>query len=304
MNINDNLKGFLSVLDKFVAQPQGNFGVDGFVFDIETETTATLQAEITDHPMEDASFVQDHVIRRPKKITLRGYQGELVYNGGSNFTDTMEKAPAKLSFLSDIAPILSPAVTQAVNNAAYYGDKADYYMGKVLDKTNSLTRAWDFFEGKPTYKSRQQQAFQFFNKLWETGTLVSVHTPFDFYQNMIIETVTATQSQDTDQISDFSVTLKQINTASIKVKAYSGNKTKSSIQKMEPLQNRAALQGQPSTNIGIIEGQLADLESDNEKLALSALDQAYKAVRPLNVREIKIPESYKVVTDSAGIRLE
>jgi len=49
-----------------------------FLFDIEGTSQITLEADITDHYVEDNTAIQDHIALKPEKITLKGYQGEVV----------------------------------------------------------------------------------------------------------------------------------------------------------------------------------------------------------------------------------
>ena len=56
-------------LKQYVVTPLNAFGVGGFVFDSEGDTTVNLSADITDHYLEDNTSVQDHIAIKPKRVT-------------------------------------------------------------------------------------------------------------------------------------------------------------------------------------------------------------------------------------------
>ena len=65
-----SISNFTDALKKYVVMPRGEYGVDGFIFDIYGDETVNLTAEITDHTIEDNSQIQDHITLKPKKIRL------------------------------------------------------------------------------------------------------------------------------------------------------------------------------------------------------------------------------------------
>jgi cystathionine beta-lyase family protein involved in aluminum resistance len=61
-----------------------------------------------------------------------------------------------------------------------------------------------------TYSTEQARAYSEIEKLWKNRTLFWVATPYGQFNNMAIESLTATQGENSNSISDFSITFKQV----------------------------------------------------------------------------------------------
>src|SRR5260221_4663943 len=53
-----------------------DFTDDAFIFDYEGEQSLSLEADITDHFIEDNTSIQDHIALKPVRITTHGFIGE------------------------------------------------------------------------------------------------------------------------------------------------------------------------------------------------------------------------------------
>ena len=263
-----SLYNFANNLKKYVVMPRGEYGVDGFIFDIYGDETVNLTSEITDHTIEDNSQIQDHITLKPKRIVLRGYVGEVVYRNTKVFSNVEQKLNEKLSVLDVFAPTVASQAKQIISTIA---NKANMFVDTVKESVNKTVGAWSFIEGSPLFQTKQEQAFQYFSKLWEAKVLVSVQTPFEFFNNMAIESIVALQREESQHISDFSITLKQITKAQVKVVAY--NPAKDPVVRQQELneeinketsqklQGRAKMQAPPLKQTGRMKGkQLTDEE--------------------------------------------
>lgn len=238
-------------INQYLVTPLNAFGLGGFVFDVEGETSANLSTEITDHYLEDNTTVQDHIAVRPKKITLKGYVGELVFTqeGGANVF--VRKAVQKLTVLAAGLPTLSKAATQA-KDAFDSGRLLQSLQGNVtLETFNKTTDYWAFVKNRAATSNKQQQAYQYFKALMEQKILSSVQTPFEFMTNMAIESIAAIQGEGTRYVSDFTIVMKQIRTVSLLNGDLSANQyiTQQSTPQ-ETFQGRAAQQNETVTNTG------------------------------------------------------
>ncbi len=210
-----NLDILANSVNQYIVTPVNAFGLGGFVFDNEGETSINLTSEITDHYLEDNSAIQDHISIRPKKLTLKSYVGELVYREDDASNTFVQKVVQKLTTLASYLPTLTTAATQAID---FIKEEkvSDFSLGNVtLETVNKTTDYWAFIKNLGNQASRQQQAYMYFKALQEGKFLVSVQTPFEFLNNMAIESVLAVQSENSKYISDFSIVLKQIRTVSI-----------------------------------------------------------------------------------------
>ena len=191
----------------YIVSPLNAFGLGGFVFDVEGESTTKLEAEITDHYTEDNKAVQDHIARKPKLITLRGYVGELVYKpDGETASSILQTVTQKLTTLSAFLPTVSTATAQlqavATNGTIGFNeglsDAADIYglVQNLIGSTGDM--------------AQQQAAYLYFKACWEQGILMGIQTPWEFLTNMAIQNVVAIQAEGSKYITDFSVTYKQM----------------------------------------------------------------------------------------------
>lgn len=205
-------------IQSYVVAPLALFGIGGFVFDVDDEETARLSADITDHYTEDNLAVQDHIARKPRSITLKGFVGEVVYNGGAESNDSiLQQLPQKLSIVSDFLPQIT-AATQQVQNFVQSGkdirdiklaDAADIY-GLVKNLLGTIT----------SDTPRQQQAFLYFKSCWEQGIVMAIQTPWEFLTNMTIEDIIAIRPPQSKYITDFSIRFKQLRFAQTTSAAY------------------------------------------------------------------------------------
>jgi hypothetical protein len=232
----DTLDDITASLQNYVVAPLAAFGLAGFVFDTEGEAIANLSAEITDHYTEDNKAVQDHIAIRPKKITLKGYVGELVYSPGGDSPQALQQLTQKLVVLTGYLPVLSSAATQLQqtiqapsNSSITLPDAANIY-GLVKNMFGAVGNT-----------AKQQNAFNYFRSLQTQKVLMGVQTPWAFLTNMAIETIVVVQEEDTIFKSDFSITLKEIRIAQTLTTAYSG---------AQSLQGAAGVQAQTPVTTG------------------------------------------------------
>lgn len=199
------------VFDKYIVRPANAFGLAGFVFDVEGDATINLTADITDHYTEDNSAIQDMIAIKPKKIILKSYVGELVYRNDGTSEDLLQGAVQKLTIVNGYLPKFSAAGSQIKEFLDGNQDTISFQ-----NVVNSAVDIYGLTKNLNPPIPRQQQAYYFFKALLEQKIIVSVDTPFEFASSMALESVTATQSENSKYISDFSVTLKEIRFASIK----------------------------------------------------------------------------------------
>lgn len=249
------LADFTESFNKYLVTPLNAFGLGGFVFDIEGETTVNLATEITDHFVEDTTTIQDHIAIKPKRVTLKSYVGELVFRQDDSTNTFVQKAVQKLTTVNQFLPTLTTMAQQALD--VRNGDLTlETVKNAVTSKTiNRITDYWAFAQNLLSQDSRQQQAYLYFKALMEQKMFVSVQTPFEFMNRMAIESITAIQAEDSKYISDFSITLKEIRTAELLVAA----KKQYQPERILPVdtnnyQNRSAQQVSDQTNNGGVPG--------------------------------------------------
>jgi hypothetical protein len=233
----DTLDSLIADFSSYIVAPLNAFGLGGFLFDVATESMANLSAEITDHYTEDNKAVQDHIAIRPKRITLRGYVGELIFaNGDQSSPSLTETLTQKLTTISGFLPTLSAAATQiqqTIQNpsasSVNLSDAANIY-GAVQNLLPSTGNG-----------AKQQNAYAYFQSLLNQKVLMGIQTPWEFITNMAIESIVAIQDENSIYVSDFSITLKQMRFAQTLTTAFGV---------AQSIFGDAGLQAQNPVNIG------------------------------------------------------
>lgn len=267
----------INSFNKAIVSPINAFGVGGFVFDIDGETTVNLTTEITDHYLEDNTAIQDHIAIRPKKVILKSYVGELVFREDDTTDTAIQKVVQKLTTLSSYLPALSSAATQ-ITDAVKNSRQTDFSLKNVtLETINKTVDYWALLKNLSVPQSRQMQAYKYFKALMDQKVLVSVQTPFEFMSNMAVESITAIQGEDSRFISDFSITLKEIRTVSILNAVAGKNQYQTTDVGPEQVnQGRASIQKQVLTTVGNLEGIP---NGDGYNLDDLMTDDMYKAIK-------------------------
>lgn len=249
---------------KFIVTPLNAFGLGGFLFDVEGETASDLSSEITDHYLEDNVAVQDHIALKPQTVTLSGYVGELVYEGGAPSSITLQKAVQKLTILNSYLPTLSKAAQQiqsslSLSSLEFTPEGIASRASTLLTSPtlNNVVDLWALTKNINPAASKQQKAFTYFKALQEQKLLISLQTPFEFITNMAVMSVSAIQDEKSKYMSDFSITLKKIRTVSVRSVQFDPKK----------YQNRTQQQSEPTAQLGNNQGQAEPLTSNLFKWA-------------------------------------
>lgn len=194
---------------RYIVQPVNAFGLGGFVFDIEGDSSLTLSSDITDHYTETNIAIQDHIAIKPKRYTLTTYVGELVHRRDDSTDTVTQNLARKLNIVNSYLPVLTNGAQQAIK--LLNQKKKDIQFDGLI---NNAADIWGTIKNLNPPIPEQQKAYMYFRALQETKQLVSLQTPFEYLTSMAIETIVASQNEETKWVSNFSITLKQIRFAS------------------------------------------------------------------------------------------
>jgi len=225
---------------KYIVRPINAFGLGGFVFDVEGDSSAVLSADITDHYTENNSSIQDHIALRPKRVTLSTYVGELVHRRDGSTDTFAQKLSRKLNVVNSYLPQFTSGMQQAFELSNK--NREEITFDSALRNAADI---WGVVKNLNPPVPRQQQAYMYFKALFETKQLVALQTPFEYMTNMAIENLVSTQSEETNTVTNFSITLKEIRRVSVKNEAFEF------VRQLDPT---AAQQRTESTNGGSIQG--------------------------------------------------
>jgi len=206
--LTDNISKVSDAITEYIITPSTMFGISGFVFDGEGETSVTHTSSITDNVIEDNSVIHDHIATKPVKIKLVRYMGEL----------SLKNETPLQALAGKVVPVLAPVVAFAPQMVSVTKNVTGVINGSTPMNMDALGGADDLyalFKNLNPMASSKQKAYIYFKALAEKGIPVSIQTPFQYFQNMAIETITATETEDNEEVSNFTLDMKQLRYASV-----------------------------------------------------------------------------------------
>lgn len=244
-------------------QPQTPFGLNSqpqpqgspLLFHYEGEQSAVLESDITDHYVENNTAVQDQITLKPIRITTHGFIGEL-NDVVPPLLAPLQTLASKLTAVSTYAPRLSATAINAFNEAFFAYQTAQSAINSAVGALNTLS-------GNPSGESvisstqpistslqsqpnqnKQQQMFQQLYSYWANRTFFTIQTPWAVFDNMAIERFRAVQEAETNVITDFEITFKQIRFASTQVV--------NAAMAQANFQGRSAVSAFPGSSLGVV----------------------------------------------------
>ena len=183
------------------------YGISGLVFDIRGEERMEFRSEITDHWLEDNTAIHDQISLNPEKVTLTGSVGIIAYAkplAPRAPIQTADSLPINLI----VVPVITPGSTQAENAS----DNTE-----AIDVDTGIQSLYDYYlangdmgtdSNEPNAQTKQQQVVGYLYNLWTGRALFTVETPWGIFTNMAIESCEPSQSSETENQTDISVTFK------------------------------------------------------------------------------------------------
>jgi hypothetical protein len=220
----ENLTGI--DVEKFLEKSQGvvvssplNQGISGWVFDIPSGESVDQSCDITDHWIETGSFINDHAVIKPVRITLSGFVGNLVYR--SPQPGELGYALSNLSSkLTEVDAYVGPFTDQYTAKAAKTLERASYVANQVDAISKRATNILKYFAGDGQQINPMQLAYLQLSGLHRSKQVVTVQTPWEYFPKMMIESITSSQDETSNDITSFSVMLKEVRFAEVKVTTF------------------------------------------------------------------------------------
>lgn len=169
-------------------------------FDLLLDEQHSLEAEVTQHTVDDGSTISDHIRNLPRKGSLTGF---------------VTNHPFRTGYNGGLAPNIAQKI--AANQ------KKDWVSGYVKDITTSYSRdlqvlgqqdpnrftAADFQEGTPRV-DRVSNAWSAFKALMEAKTTCTIQTGLEKYVDVVITKVGTDRDKDTGDAGRFKVEFQEI----------------------------------------------------------------------------------------------
>ncbi len=197
-----------------VLAEKGQEGLSGFVFDIASTESINLSADVTDHYTENDSFLQDHRTVKPITVNISGFIGELVFKPKGGLLGALSSASSLLETVDAFAGDYTPQAIQDAQRIANEISSAVNVLESAVTGVASVVNAvTSLLEPEPT---RQQIAYKQLESLFNVGGLVTLQTPWNFFDDLMITSIGFSQDEKSDGISDISIGLKQIRVSEVK----------------------------------------------------------------------------------------
>jgi hypothetical protein len=225
-----------------------------YMFDIITNNDLTIDADITDNYVEDNTSRQDHMALKPLEYTLRGFVSEKVFYRRQEITDKIADGLSKLQPIAILAPTVSSYANTVIAASSYVEASVNRYI-KNINSIKSL-----FNKNKTTQVTRQQQIAQDLIKIRDNRVLITLNSPFGFFENFLIKSAKIEQEETTTQ-SQIVVTVKEyrsVATKTVKIDA-------------EKYAGRTASQNAIQENLGKVKGK-EDLTSTLYRMTYGAVN--------------------------------
>jgi hypothetical protein len=213
-------------------QNGSNVNPPALLFQYEGEQSVELKSDITDHWNESNDALQNQIALRPPRVSTKGFICELTDAPANAALAALQIAANKLTIVGGLSPQLSVAAADAYNQAAFKYATAQNAANAAVSAFGSITAGLGGPSGEAVVsnggitntslnlfgfgtQSKQQVMFQQFFGYWNSRTLFTVQTPWAVFQNMAIESVRPVQDAETNMITTFELTFKQMRFAQI-----------------------------------------------------------------------------------------
>jgi hypothetical protein len=200
------------------------------LFNYEGDQTMTSESDVTDHFAEDNSAIHDQVSIKPLVYTTQGYIGELNNVPPNTALQIAQVTANKLTVISQYTPGLSATALEAYNQALFLYQTAANGANAAVSAYNSLSGSsgesvvtGGVVTSKSSSQNKQQLAWQQFLGYQATRTLFTIQTPWAVVKNCVIMSMRSSQDANTQVVTEFSITFKQLRFASSLIAATNQN---------------------------------------------------------------------------------
>jgi hypothetical protein len=190
-------------LSNYVISPLQNLGIAGFLFDKDVNSSVTLSVDYTKNYVEKGSYVTDHGTQQPKMIVITGYVGEKVYKPSENGGIASKILP-KLTTINALVPVFTKGMQQLQDTLTSAKNR------EAQDVINNGVDFWNTLKALNPPRTRTEQAYNYFQALLTTQTILSITLPTgQYHPNMLLTRVSPTTRENTKDIVDFTIELQE-----------------------------------------------------------------------------------------------
>lgn len=169
--------------------PTQEIGIGGFTALVRTRERYKLAADVPVTPVEDGSYVNDHIIRKPLTITIEGDVSD-VHVRPAPLTQYETRALAEIGNIAAQFG-LSQTSVQTAKIAALAND-ATAALRQIDARLDAGTQAWGYLGlTDTTAKPVREQFLDAIEAYHRTGVTLSIDMPYRHLDNMVITAFTS-----------------------------------------------------------------------------------------------------------------
>lgn len=230
--------------------------IGSIVFDAVTSENHQSELNITENPVESGALIADHACVKPKEVTITGVMVE--HDHASTRLESLGVPYIRgITDFLDAIPAPFKAATYTVQTIAKANRVISQFNSLKAQVSNALNMArpiapWlpDFGNGSGGVGgNRVQQCYADLVATQKSGEPIEIQTGIQLYRNMLISSISVTQTQDGN--AEFSITAREIFIVETATVATSGgNKGGGSSTSGKSKSGRAKNQGAGKTQKG------------------------------------------------------
>ncbi len=183
-------------------------GIAGWVMDVVGDEEVRLTSNISDHYTDNNTTIQDNIALPPAEITTTGLVAELLLtpSAAGAVDSPQNQTQGSLIPIEAFFPGFTPQAAQIIAQKA----AAQINNDERILTNNTLAKFQQALSPQEPGQTRQSNAFAFFVQLWKARQLFTVETPWGFFNNMAMASLSGRQGRESRYQTQFTITFKQI----------------------------------------------------------------------------------------------
>lgn len=188
-------------------------GIGGFYFYAVLSESVTKTATITTNPVEDGSQLNDHIIKNPTSVTIEGEVSKLFIEL-QNTPQILQRVFEPVGIIEEYLPERTQTQISKINGII--ADVNDYYeqVETAIEKGQQI---YDFFTDAQAEQTLTQKFLEFFNKVYESKSVLDVECVDTIYNDMGVTSFTVVKPKDEKDTYKFTISLTKIVKAETRV---------------------------------------------------------------------------------------
>lgn len=187
-------------------------GIAGFTAFVRVSESYRLTADAPISPVEDGSFLNDHIILKPLTITINGDVSDVHVKRSEDVKEYLRAQAEVGNLVSQYAP---PATQAQLSKISALANTARDVVIKIENAISAGKQAITYFGNKDTEtKGLMEQFIDTMEALHFGKQVISIDMPYRRLENMVITSFTSQTDNEADSIS-FTIEAQQIMLAGI-----------------------------------------------------------------------------------------